>query len=498
MSEPESMGGGEWPVTPKPKRRRRVLRIRRIIIVLMALYVLVFILGRPKPTVDYLALLNEMTKVEGRSEADNAWADYEKTFQLHVFDENDAVLKQVRDRSLQRFEDLNEAQKQATENWIARNEEAWQAFGRAANKPYYRKEYRYRVGPNESKSDNAGSKSLLDYDGSDVPKFNHMRILGRWRIAAHLSQGHVQQALDDCVVLIKVGTQRNGMQPRVTLDSLVNAALCSEGYEGLIAVLKQDGSSGVDWAGLNRQLHGMRPNPESVADLGEWHLESLDLIQRFFTSWGIGGGHLVIDWPWFDRGVIDMSWRDRAIMAPVAFFHARRHTTSRKWESMYQQMNQTLRLTPYQRKISGLAETYMPAVPDNALGRFIPGMRFCRYAFIGVFVPAIDRFVEKAHELRALHDAVVTIIAVKRYQADKGHCPDALDELVQAGYLAYMPPDPYSDKPLIYRKTEDGFILYSVGQNMKDDGGHAAISSSLSVRQWGTEKEGDAVLWPPQ
>ena len=498
MSKVENTGAGGQATTPEPKSRRRIrgIHIVEITIVLIASYVLVFALGKPKPTVNYVALLNEMTKVEGRSEADNAWADYEKAFQLHVFDENDTFLQRERETSFHRFEDLNDVQRQAIETWIARSQEAWQTFGRAVNRPYYRKEYRYRVDSNESKSANVRSKSLLDTDGREAAASFRMMILGRWRIRVHLSQGHVQEALDDSVVLIKAGTQRNGMKPRAVLDSVANGYLCNAGYDGLIAVLRQGGPAEIDLAGLDGQLDSLRPHPESIADLTEWHLMNLDLIQHFFTSWGIGGGHLVMNWPWFDHGQIQLPGQGRAILAPVAFLHARRQATLRKHESMYQQLHRTLRLTPYQRKISGLAETYTPFVPENALDRFLPGRSFCRYMFIGMFVPATDRFVERAHEQRALHDAVVTVLAVKRYQADKGRYPETLEELVQTQYLTYLPPDPYSDESLVYRKTQGGFILYSVGWNMKDDGGKLLTRPDSSPMRWGSETDGDAVFWP--
>ena len=38
-------------------------------------------------------------------------------------------------------------------------------------------------------------------------------------------------------------------------------------------------------------------------------------------------------------------------------------------------------------------------------------------------------------------------------------------------YLSQVPEDPYGDGPLIYRRTEGEFILYSVGADGEDDGG---------------------------
>jgi hypothetical protein len=38
-------------------------------------------------------------------------------------------------------------------------------------------------------------------------------------------------------------------------------------------------------------------------------------------------------------------------------------------------------------------------------------------------------------------------------------------------HLERLPDDPFSGKPLVYRLTDEGFRLYSVGPNGVDDGG---------------------------
>ncbi len=81
-----------------------------------------------------------------------------------------------------------------------------------------------------------------------------------------------------------------------------------------------------------------------------------------------------------------------------------------------------------------------------------------------------------------------------RYKQDKGSYPESLDKLVTAGYLKEIPLDTFSDKPLVYKKTDDDFILYSVGPNFIDDGGQVYRDDKGIVRQWADE--GDAVFWP--
>ena len=60
--------------------------------------------------------------------------------------------------------------------------------------------------------------------------------------------------------------------------------------------------------------------------------------------------------------------------------------------------------------------------------------------------------------------------ALAAYHADTKKYPATLDALAPK-YLAAIPNDLFSGKPLIYKPTETGYLLYSVGLNEKDDGG---------------------------
>ena len=61
-------------------------------------------------------------------------------------------------------------------------------------------------------------------------------------------------------------------------------------------------------------------------------------------------------------------------------------------------------------------------------------------------------------------------LALAAYDGDKGRFPVALDVL-KGRYVSEIPADVFSGGPLIYKRTEKGYLLYSVGENMQDDGG---------------------------
>ena len=79
-------------------------------------------------------------------------------------------------------------------------------------------------------------------------------------------------------------------------------------------------------------------------------------------------------------------------------------------------------------------------------------------------------------------------LACKIYKNQEGHFPENISELIP-GILEKESLDPFTGNPYIYRLREDGFIVYSVGSNEKDDLGRA----TYQVTQLVSEKDDD---WP--
>ena len=56
------------------------------------------------------------------------------------------------------------------------------------------------------------------------------------------------------------------------------------------------------------------------------------------------------------------------------------------------------------------------------------------------------------------------------YRAEHGGYPEKLDDLVPS-LLDKLPVDLYNAKPFMYKRTDDGYLLYSAGRNGQDDNG---------------------------
>jgi hypothetical protein len=89
---------------------------------------------------------------------------------------------------------------------------------------------------------------------------------------------------------------------------------------------------------------------------------------------------------------------------------------------------------------------------------------------LGLLFPAI-RKVQSAHDrAEQVHRNLHVAIALAAYHRDHGRYPEKLDD-VAPRYLATVPNDLFSGKTLVYRRSEKGYLFYSVGVNGVDEGG---------------------------
>lgn len=82
---------------------------------------------------------------------------------------------------------------------------------------------------------------------------------------------------------------------------------------------------------------------------------------------------------------------------------------------------------------------------------------------------AVDATLTKRDCLSDLVRLAAALEAARRADPGRGF-PQRLDDLVP-GHLDAVPADPFTDGPLSYARRGDGYLLYSRGRNLADDGG---------------------------
>ncbi|MBT3199021.1 MAG: hypothetical protein HN350_03805 [Phycisphaerales bacterium] len=86
-----------------------------------------------------------------------------------------------------------------------------------------------------------------------------------------------------------------------------------------------------------------------------------------------------------------------------------------------------------------------------------------------VLLPTVSRSMTLRDRTTAQGDLSTIAMALAAYNAEKNAYPEKLSQLAP-GYLKKVPDDLFIDKPFGYTKTAKGYLLYSVGENMKYDG----------------------------
>jgi hypothetical protein len=132
----------------------------------------------------------------------------------------------------------------------------------------------------------------------------------------------------------------------------------------------------------------------------------------------------------------------------------------------------------------------------NEIGRLRPdgNLGSVRYFLSDMLAPAMERASAKAARLEVQRELTVTAIALKRYALRHGKLPPTLAALVP-DFLPHTPKDLIDGQPLRYRLHADGsFLLYSVNEDGKDDGGDPRPTSPASQNY--SFGNGRDMVWP--
>jgi len=92
------------------------------------------------------------------------------------------------------------------------------------------------------------------------------------------------------------------------------------------------------------------------------------------------------------------------------------------------------------------------------------------YKMAGLFLPNAITVLFKRATLEAMFETARIGIACKIYKNMHGNFPEDLSELAPE-ILEEVPVDPFTGNSMIYKKQDSGIIVYSIGSNLKDDGG---------------------------
>lgn len=425
-------------------------------------------LAEPTIRVNYVEWLNERW-VPRQSNVENAKRYYDEATRLYVAPPKELVRKPDARGGLigGRFIEYDSAEMRLLTQWLADNEPAFTMLRQGAKTRHYWPEYHVA-------ETDLGDPNFLTEAMAGLPAYRRVALAFRENIAYQAYRGHLDSALDDCLVVWTFGRH---MQSKGLLnEQLVGIAIEALGAQSLLRILADSQVSAAALERVQANLALLVDPQRSGVDLdGEqvfWH----DRIQRTFTDDGKGGGHALPsgvpyaagDWLGNLLGILVLDYPDRRDAEMMV-------------QRYFEQMRRHLLQPPHENSSAEDLGTPTPRALPNTL--------------LAVVEPAHKRLGQllwrtKTHEL-----ATLTIVAVLRHLAERGGPPESLEQLVQAGYLDSVPNDPFGAGPLSYRKMNGSFLLYSWGDNLTDDGGVQGLGQDGKPRMFADN--GDWVFWPP-
>ncbi len=458
----------------------RTFQTTGVLILCLIIYVTWFLTGKPVITTDYVAELNKIARPVA-DDSLNAAPLYHKAAE---FIEN--LPDDMKELLSKKYNEATPEQKQLIRKWLADNEEIFELVIAGTQKPYYWQKY-------EEGKEREGMMSVLL---PHLAEFRRLVYSLRWRIWLSAEQGQYQAAVDDIKSCYRFGQHIRG--GKTIIEQLVAIAIEAAAVLTLRDILGEYQLDSDTLATLQQDLEQMIADKDFTVNIEFEKLFVYDEIQRSFTEDRLGGGHLYIPRVsslgydtseakekssiYGSMGDVDFEAVKKGLHA--LFTHPNKQQTKETADRLYDFFDKFANRTPAELRAESIdvEAQAMEIVKGNLL--------------LEILIPAIWRINEISHRLKADTYSTLTITAILRYAQDRGHYPDNLDELIAADYLKELPMDPWSGKPLVYKRTDDGFMLYGIGSNFKDDGGQVARDDNGKVKSYADE--GDWVFWPVQ
>ncbi len=449
----------------------RTLQVIGVLILCFILYVVWFLIGKPAVTVDYIAEVNQLVRPVA-DESLNAMPLFDKAVAAcpNLPDRNAAIWKKP-------YADMNETEKETVSDIVRRCSTSLQLIEQGVQKPYCWPEY-------STKPDSDGSMfSVLLPNLSDFRNLSHILC---FRAQIQVADGQYTEVFNSLITCYRFG--RMIKQGEKTLvEKFVGIAIEAVAIGNMRRIMQHYEIDTPRLAQFQQEFEKACADEDFTTDMTLEKYLVYDEIQRCFTDDRFGGGHLYLKRL---AGSSEVSWpniAETAILLKYLLTQPNKAQTKEQADVLYDFIEETSKMSPAQ-----LREQCEKGIDLNKqVESIIKGN-----LFLGVLMPAFGAVHRIDYRIKTDIHSVPVIAAVLRFKADTEQYPQDLTELQRAGYIHEIPIDPFSDKLIIYKKTDEGFILYSVGLDYKDDGG--VLGTNNEGEKWIWADEGDAVFWPVQ
>jgi hypothetical protein len=309
-----------------------------------------------------------------------------------------------------------------------------------------------------------------------------------------IGEGKIDDAKRDILACHRLGRLEG--QGATLVDALVAIAIDGMACTGDVALAQSGKLTAREAAAFQEELRKLPPMPKMAdrIDVGE-RMMFLDIVQMMAVK-GIdsisaltGSGvrptkdnlwksirdayfPSALDWDAMMRQ--GNAWYDRIVAASRKENCVERAEAWSKIEQEVRQLSQDVKSLK-SVKDSLLAGESIRDITSKKIGNIL----------LALLTPALGAVIKAEQRGQVNSDLSQLALALGACHSDNGAYPERLADLAPK-YVAEIPKDGFANADFIYRREGNGYLLYSVGPNGKDDGG-------LSTFEDAPYKEGDDI-----
>lgn len=417
--------------------------------------------------VDYVSLYNQKSRPKDYKVDDNAAMHYQKAIKVFL-----EAPQEIRLRYLHVWlGDLSKQNAQTIRQWVKSNSLALEYFTEASKKPYFW---------TEKKSSNGSALGILIPHLAEIRDLTHLTCC-RARLEA--MDGNISNATKDIETIYRVGNHFSG--PRQTVEQMVGISVKAQAIETFLMIVQNTRIDRKEREYLYHSLKKYIDDEEFTPDLLAMKLMCLDCLQRMYVF--NKDNQRVMDEQSSRRQLVSLRLHCHGLMM-LGYVSVEQPHKSELVQMDYEKAKGLLTKGLEQLERVMALDAWQLNETMNQEQGILQSIQESHPLLNILAIEAINLKFSAHERLRAQARALDMIMSVLTFKENKGRLPLNLSELQEAGLLEKVPIDPFSSKPIEYKKLDDNFTVYSYGLDFDDDGGERKVQFS--------EQNGDLVAWP--
>ena len=420
---------------------------------------------------DYVSLYNKESKPENYHPEHNAAEHYQKAMSLFI-----EAPEEIRNNDIKSWPiDLSDEKVQILKQWVKQNEPALAHLRAGAEKPYLWIE-------------RTSNGSILGIKMPELAQMRNLMYLLCYKAKLAAIEGKFNEAAEDIATVYQIGNHYTG--PLTMVEQAVGTGFKSYAIETALSIIREVKPSKKDRELLFGFLQKHIEKENFQPNITVLRLIALDCLQRMYVA--NEEGRRVLNETEARRQLAMLNLHAQGLVMLSGTF-AGEHYKSDLAGINYQQAEELLSSGLEDLKKVITLDAWQINEMINAKNSALQRIQKSHLVLNTLALTAVNMKIAAHGRLRAQTRGLNIIMAVLEFKENTGLLPANLSELQNAGLLQEMPVDPFSGKPIEYKRLESGFTIYSYGLDFDDDGGR---SRAFGDFMFGGQ-DGDLVIWPP-